>query len=88
MNGDGLDALAEVACNISCPPCSCDDIVIMKNAGRVSAVGADIAEGYCYVGRWCAVVVAVAVPVPAGVLSSSQSIVTSAGQVITGLVTS
>ena len=32
--------------------------------------------------------VAVAVPVPAGVLSSSQSIVTAAGQVITGAVIS
>ena len=32
--------------------------------------------------------VAVALPVPAGVLSSSQLIVTSAGQVMTGRVTS
>ena len=32
--------------------------------------------------------VAVAVPVPAGVLSSSQLIVTSSGQVMTGKVTS
>ena len=32
--------------------------------------------------------VAVAVPVPAGVLSSSQSMVTAAGQVITGFVIS
>ena len=88
MNGDGLDALTEVACYIGCPPGPCDNVVIMKNAGRISAVGADVAEGDCNIGRWCAIVACSCRSCARRgivILAVNSNI---AGQAITGFVTS
>ena len=84
LYSDNLYTLTEVACHIGRPPRPRDRVVVVTYIGRIGILVLTSLELIVILPTAAHRSVAVAVPVPVGVVSSSQSTVTSPGQVIVG----